>query len=119
MAPKAFFKSIWSLAKKTAIDTRDDFRSTFINGQGSTVDSLKPSSTFDSEEFSPRGQQEDKAKSTVPINSGRNYASSSGKNKLPGSGTKSTGTKSTDSKSAQKAGSKSIQLPTNTGGSRA
>ncbi|KAK0203583.1 hypothetical protein DFS33DRAFT_1383841 [Desarmillaria ectypa] len=108
---KSSFKGIWSLAKKTVIDTRDDFRN-FISGQGSAADGpLKPSSSFDSDEFAPRGKEDKKADTSVPNNSGGNSTSSSGKKKLAGSGAKST-----NAKSARKADSKSTKLPTNPGG---
>ncbi|KAK0452423.1 hypothetical protein EV421DRAFT_1898161 [Armillaria borealis] len=83
-----FFSQIWSLAKRTAIDTRDDFRK-LISGQGSTEDPLKPSSTIDSEEFAPRGKEGKKTGSSVPKNSGKNSTSTSGKQKVAGPGKKS------------------------------
>ncbi|PBK80239.1 hypothetical protein ARMGADRAFT_1172010 [Armillaria gallica] len=83
-----FFSQIWSLAKKTVIDTRDDFRK-LINGQGSTEGPLKPSSSIDSEEFAPRGREGKKIESSVPKNSGKNPTSTSGKPKVAGPGKKS------------------------------
>ncbi|KAK0192800.1 hypothetical protein F5146DRAFT_1136624 [Armillaria mellea] len=80
-----FFSQIWSLTKKMAVDTRDDFRK-FISGQGSTEGPLKASSPFDSEEFAPRGKEGKKTESSVPKNSGKK--STSGKQKVTGSGKK-------------------------------